>query len=154
MIDIMKNGPKYPHEEEFAKPGGSRILTPFIFMPFTTNCLLHVICNMRFPRSEQKDLLELAKSSCVLQRKGDIYGRIFSVAPWLRYVIPNLSGYKELRKASMEMHSFFEKIIMDYLDSYDESNERNFLDLYFKEMNLKGDASTFKGNSQNQISFL
>ncbi|KAL5273206.1 hypothetical protein ACFFRR_000148 [Megaselia abdita] len=143
MIDIMKNGPKYPHEEEFSKPEGNKFLAPFIFMPFTTNCFLHVMCNIRFPRSEQKDLLELAKSSTILQRVGDIYGRMMGVAPWLVHIFPGMTKFSELRKVSMEMHVFFQKIISHHLDTYDENNERNFIDLYIKEMRLKGTESSF-----------
>lgn len=147
MIDIMKNGPKYSHEEEYSKPEGHQFLAPYIFMPFTTNCFLYVMCNMKFPRSEQSELLELAKSSTVLQRVGDIYGRMIGVAPWLRYIFPDMTKYRELRKVSMEMHRFFEKIIQQHVDTYDESNERNFIDLYIKEMSSKGEGSSFSGRN-------
>lgn len=147
MIDIIKNGPKYPHEKEYSSQDGNKFLTPFIFMPFTTNCFLHVMCNIRFPRSEQNELLALAKASSVFQRVGDIYGRMMGVAPWLRHIFPGLTKFRELRKASLEMHGFFDKIIRHHVDTYDEGNERNFVDLYIKEMALKGEEGSFSGKS-------
>lgn len=106
---------------------------------------------MRFPRSEHKELLDLAKASSVLQRVGCIYGRMFSVVPWLRHIFPGLTGYTDLRKASMEMHEFFERIIKHNVETYDEANERNFIDLYIKEMSLRGEESTY---SSKLLAFL
>ena len=52
MIDIMKNGAKHPHELQFSTTNEKRFLCPYIFMPFTTNCFLHIMCNIRYHRSD------------------------------------------------------------------------------------------------------
>lgn len=56
MIDMIKNGPKYPHEKEFFNDG--KVLCPNVFYPLASNSFLKVLCNERVPRENQEELLK------------------------------------------------------------------------------------------------
>lgn len=56
LIEIIKNGPKYPHENEFFQDG--MVLCPNVFYTTASNSFLKVLCNERFPRENHDQLLQ------------------------------------------------------------------------------------------------
>ncbi|XP_036324622.1 probable cytochrome P450 304a1 [Rhagoletis pomonella] len=139
LLDLIRNGPRYQHEHELSKPGGYRVCVPNIFSPFTYNCFLHVMMHERQPRSEQAEVLHLIKMGMQFQRNGDDYGKMLSIMPWIRYVFPKWSAYDVLTEANKALFEHFEKIVDHHIATYDECSERNFLDLYIKQMRMEHD---------------
>lgn len=97
------------------------------------------------------------KAAFRFQRSGCMFGRIFSVFYGFKYIIPNWSGYNEVRNSSMDIHGiidvstriklmciscpntifpnhFAQKIVLDQYKTFDPTHERHFLDLYFKQI--------------------
>ncbi|XP_053946868.1 probable cytochrome P450 304a1 isoform X1 [Anastrepha ludens] len=136
LLDLIRNGPRYPHEHELSRPGGYRVCVPNVWSPFTYNAFFHIMMNERRPRSEQAEVLQLIKMGMQFQRKGDDYGKMLSIMPWIRHVFPSWSAYDVLTTANKFIFEFFEKIIDHHIDTYDENSERNFIDLYIKQMKM------------------
>ncbi|XP_017464536.1 PREDICTED: probable cytochrome P450 304a1 [Rhagoletis zephyria] len=137
LLDLIRNGPRYPHEHELSKPGGYRIYIPNVLNPLVANSFFHILLNERRTRSEQAVLLHLVKMGMQFQRKADDYGKMLSIMPWIRHVFPKASSYEALMEANVFVYNHFEKIVDYHLRTYDESFERNFVDLYIKQMKLE-----------------
>uniref|UniRef100_A0A1B0BLX1 Cytochrome P450 n=1 Tax=Glossina palpalis gambiensis TaxID=67801 RepID=A0A1B0BLX1_9MUSC len=140
MLDLIRSGPRYEHEKPFVSKDGKRVLLPYFFGHSGLNSFLHVAYNERISRSDQNDLWQLIRITIQFQRNADAYGKMISIMPWIRYVFPKWSGYNVLRESNLYMHEFFSKIIDYHLKTYDENYERNFLDVYIKEM-LKAESN-------------
>ncbi|CAD6992780.1 unnamed protein product [Ceratitis capitata] len=134
LLDLIRKGPRYPHEYELSKPGGYRIFIPNILSPFVGNTFFHILLNERRPRAEHADLLHLVKMGMQFQRKADDYGKMLSIMPWIRHFFPKSSSYDALMESNVFIYKFFEKIVDYHLRTYDECSERNFIDLYIKQM--------------------
>ncbi|XP_061391949.1 uncharacterized protein LOC133327408 [Musca vetustissima] len=134
MLHIIRTGPKYPHEHQFVKEGGYRVLMPYFFNPFSANSVYQVLFNERYPRSEQADMWKLIRLGVQFQRTGDDYGKILSIMPWVRHIFPNWSSYNKLMESNRYLYEFYEKLVDRYIATYDESAERHFVDIYIKEM--------------------
>ena len=72
LLDLIKFGPKYSHEEKYCKSGGLQILTPFIFMPFAANSFFHIICNSSVSREHSQNLYKAVEGVSVFQREASI----------------------------------------------------------------------------------
>lgn len=55
LIEMIKNGPRYPHEKELFNNG--MVLCPNIFYSMTANSFLKVLGGDRIPRQNQDELL-------------------------------------------------------------------------------------------------
>ncbi|XP_073815610.1 probable cytochrome P450 304a1 isoform X5 [Musca autumnalis] len=151
MINLIRNGPQYEHEKQFIAEGGYRILMPYFFSPFSANSVYHIVFNERYPRNEQAELWKLIRLGVQFQRKNDDYGKLVSIMPWIRHIFPNWSSYNQLMESNTYMYNFYEKLVDRHIETYDESSERNFVDLYIREMKkaeMEGttDTTSFKHN--------
>lgn len=68
------------------------------------------------------------------QKAGDDYGKLLSVLPWIRHVFPEKSDYINLRDGNEGLYKFIKLIVDKHLETFDDSHERNFIDLYIREM--------------------
>ncbi|KAH8318745.1 hypothetical protein KR074_005251 [Drosophila pseudoananassae] len=134
MLDLIRNGPKYPHEEAMVKPGGYRVQLPLLFNPFSANSHFHIVYNECQPRQEMGRLIKLCQLGMQFQRNADDYGRMLSILPWIRHLWPKLSGYSQMLEANVFVHKFFADFVDRHLETYEEGVERNFMDVYISEM--------------------
>ncbi|XP_037033214.1 probable cytochrome P450 304a1 [Bradysia coprophila] len=132
LIEIIKNGPKYPHEREMFKDG--MVLCPNVFFTLASNSFLKVLCNERVPRENHDELLRVIKHTDQCMKDADSYGKMFSLMPWIAKIFPNQSDYNKIKKATIAQYDFMKKLIDEQYESYDENHVRHFLDVYFKEM--------------------
>lgn len=80
------------------------------------------------------------------QRTTDAFGKIYSLNPAFAKWFPNRSGFAETRKVSNKLYDYFKRRIDCHMDTYDESHERDFIDMYVKQMKAaeeRGETSTF-----------
>jgi hypothetical protein len=61
MVQMIKDGPRYPHESVFLK-GGGVVSLPKALIGNVANCFLQVVANERLHRSEQEKLFKLVVS--------------------------------------------------------------------------------------------
>ncbi|XP_053691403.1 probable cytochrome P450 304a1 [Sabethes cyaneus] len=132
LVDVLRYGQKYDYEREFMKDG--YVKCPAVFSICFSNAFLYVLSGERIPREEAGPLFESGKDALIFQRLGDDFGTILSLLPWTKHFFPNATNYNRLRNASMRLNAFIESVIQKQLCSYDDSHIRNFLDLYYKEM--------------------
>ncbi|XP_055924040.1 probable cytochrome P450 304a1 [Eupeodes corollae] len=147
LIDLIRNGPKFEHEKSISRKG--QLLCPLAFSPCTASSILHVMFNERFSRSNQSSLVKLGYYGMVLQRKADHYGKILSVIPWIRHLFPEKSSYRPMLESNRFLYKFFEDLIQKYSKTFDENHERNFVDLYLKEMKKE----QMEGNIETSYSY-
>ncbi|XP_075147802.1 putative cytochrome P450 304a1 [Haematobia irritans] len=134
MLDLIRRGPRYEHEKRYVKEGGYRILLPYFFSPFSANSVFHIIFNERYARPDQAPLWELIRLGVQFQRIGDDYGKLLSIMTWVRHIFPNWCSYNALKESNTYMYNFFEKHVDRHLQTYCESSERNFIDMYITQM--------------------
>lgn len=81
------------------------------------------------------------------QRKTDEYGKLYSAIPAVATLFPEKSDFNAGRRASLRLFEIFQKMIDAQINTYDESHDRNFIDMYYRQMKeaeAKGDEnSTF-----------
>lgn len=135
LLDMMKQGPKYPHEKEIVSKNKANC--PLVFTSCTSNSFFHILFNERRQRSDHEQLLKICESFLVFQRQGDDYGRMVSMMPWIRHFFPKLSGFKVLRKVFMEQYDLFKEMVEDHLTRFNPNDcdeDVSFMELYIREM--------------------
>uniref|UniRef100_A0A336KN19 CSON013586 protein n=1 Tax=Culicoides sonorensis TaxID=179676 RepID=A0A336KN19_CULSO len=140
FISIVKNGPQFDHEKQFFR-GDGFVNCPSAFFMCLGNCFLQVLLGERLPREEQHTIARAGILGILFQRTADDYGKLLSVAPWIRFFFPEASGYNIFKRTNKGLYAFMKNLIDKQLKTFDpEKEERHFLDLYFKEMQgLKDD---------------
>lgn len=68
------------------------------------------------------------------QRKTDEYGKLYSVIPAVAKLFPEKSDYAAGRRASVRLFEIFKKMIDEQISTYDDSHDRNFIDMYVRKM--------------------
>ncbi|XP_031627919.1 probable cytochrome P450 304a1 [Contarinia nasturtii] len=133
FIDIVQNGPKYPHEKKYVS--GSKILMPYAISPVFGNCFIATLLNNEtIPRESMDGLYRAMENAFIFQRKSDIYGKLYSIIPSFAKYFPGWSDYKIGRKCSMDLYNYFEQIINEQIQTFDESHERHFVDMYINKL--------------------
>lgn len=87
------------------------IMMPNIFFMAFINSFMAVFSRERWPRSKHHELIKLGRGAMVFQRAGDDMGRALSQTPWLRHIIPEMSGYNDLKRGNKVIYEFIEVII-------------------------------------------
>jgi hypothetical protein len=144
FIQMVKEGPKFDHENEFLGKNG-RVQLPHALIATMGNCFLQVFIGKRFPRAEQGKLIEAGKGGFGFLMNTNEYGNVLSILPWIRHFAPDASKFNVMRRSSMILYNFVKEIIDKELESYQEGEVRHFIDLYAKEMreNHKNENSAF-----------
>ncbi|CAK1545866.1 unnamed protein product [Leptosia nina] len=132
MIDMVKNGPKNDIEKKIVN--GDLIYLPHFFdVPFI-NGMLHVFVNTTLPRDKYPMLWNLGKNSLIFQRSSNDLGGALVITPWLRNILPNYSGFNDLTSGTKALYDFYGDLIRNAMDTFDETHERHFIDMYIKKM--------------------
>ncbi|KAL5293053.1 hypothetical protein ACFFRR_011678 [Megaselia abdita] len=144
LISLMKEGPKYSHEHKYAKKNQIRI--PYAISPFTTNSFFHMLFGQRYSRSEHAELLKFSDAAFAFTRNTNEYGRLISMLPWVRYIFPGLSGFKDLFEVNIDQYNFFKKRVEDRIATFKgDEDDMSFLDLFIKEWKQgKHDPESFE----------
>ncbi|GAB0087450.1 Cytochrome P450 [Sergentomyia squamirostris] len=132
FLDILRGGPKYPHEHELLKDGYA--LVPEIFYAASGNAFLKIMSGDKLARSEQGILFETGRAGLQFQAAGDDYGKMLSVIPWIRHIFPGKCDYLNLLEGNSGVYKFIKSIIDKHIETFDESHERNFIDLYIQQV--------------------
>lgn len=82
------------------------VLMPDLFFAVFMNSFMAVFTRQHWPRSKHHELLKVARGAMVFQRAGDDMGRALSQTPWLRHVMPEFSGYNDLREGNKCLYDF------------------------------------------------
>ncbi|KAK2703313.1 hypothetical protein QYM36_018226, partial [Artemia franciscana] len=86
-----------------------------------------------------RDLLSKVDASF---RSGGATGGYLNMFPWLRFIIPRLSGYLDMKESVESLQDFLKETIKEHKTSLDRSNPRDFIDIFLLEMENQTDPST------------
>lgn len=149
LIAMIKEGPRYEHEKAFLRRG--ELSLPKALIGSLTNCFLQVIASDRLPRADQAKIFKAGYGAMTFQVMTNEYGKLFSLIPWIRFLFPEISSFRQVRDASMEMSSLMRGIIDKTLSTYQDGHVRNFIDLYIKEMNEANVTGVNRGYLYDQL---
>lgn len=109
------------------------MLLPFAFSPVFVHSLHYVLFNDTIPRENCAELYKAIETAFNFQRYTDNYGKLFSMVPILTKLCPGACDYKILRESALFLREFIKNLLDEQIQTFDESHERNFVDLYVKK---------------------
>ncbi|KAL6436702.1 hypothetical protein ACFW04_004856 [Cataglyphis niger] len=77
----------------------------------------------------------------------DMSGGILSALPWLRYVAPEISGYKTLVALNNELKNLLMEAINKHKQQYVKGEDKDFIDAFLQEMYTENDKSIFSDDN-------
>ncbi|ODM88681.1 Methyl farnesoate epoxidase [Orchesella cincta] len=110
------------------------------------NALWSVVSCQRFQHDDPQLMKLVNNTSKAVQ---DIFekGGLIAFIPWLRHIMPEMSGYKGFRETMDENRKWFEEIVEEHKKTYQEDNLRDFIDVYLAEVKKTTDSnSVFYGS--------
>lgn len=96
-------------------------------------------------------LNRIGKNAIEFATKGDSYGRMFSLVPALAKFFPGISGYKVIRKASVELYKTAESLVMEQWRTFQVNIDRHYLDIYFNQLKKDQNNSEKSSFTRNNI---
>ncbi|CAL8133539.1 unnamed protein product [Orchesella dallaii] len=109
------------------------------------NALWTILSSQRFKHDDPK-LSQLTDSA--INTFNDIFenGSLIIFMPWLRYVLPEYSGFNAIRRVVDQFKNFLEGTVKEHKESLQEENLKDFIDVYLAEMKkAKDETSHFYG---------
>lgn len=98
------------------------------------NVTWKILRGTRFELNDPKliELMEMIHRSFQII---DMSGGVLSQMPWLRYIAPNMTGYRPLIATLKPLWEFLKQTINEVQKSYDQSSEpSNFIEFYCREI--------------------
>lgn len=125
------------------------VVLPNYFNIFVLNTLWLMMAGIRYNK-DNKDLKLLQDILNDLFASIDMMGALFSHFPFLRYIIPEASGYNNFVSCHNKMHAFMKREVDNHKKSFKPSEEpRDLIDAYLKVLH-SGDENN---NGQIDESF-
>lgn len=85
------------------------------------------------------------------QTTANEYANIFSLIPWIRFLFPEMSSFRQCREASMTLFNTIKEIVEEQIATYEEGHIRNFVDVYIKRLKSKELDDEKVGFSYDQL---
>ncbi|XP_072752926.1 probable cytochrome P450 305a1 [Anoplolepis gracilipes] len=126
--------------QERLKDGGVRHMQTVI-APTVINVLWALVTGKKL--SEDQSRLE--NFIHLMSRRSQIFdlaGGILSGFPWLRFVIPEISGYKLLVTLNNELKNLLMETVNEHKQRYVEKKEEDFIDAFLHEMFTRKDNTS------------
>lgn len=110
------------------------------------NSLWIVVSQQRFKHDDPK-LAKLVENTHKMTTQLFLKGAKIVLAPWLRHIAPNWSGYNMVRQLIEENRDWFEENLKERKRTFQEDTIRDFIDVYLAEMKKTTDPnSVFYGD--------
>lgn len=81
------------------------------------------------------------------QRSSDALGRLVTLVPSLRHVMPGKTGYKECVETSIYAWEFVKEKVQEHLKTLDKEFQRDYVDTYIDKMKSE---KAFSGNMRKR----
>ncbi|KAJ8716133.1 hypothetical protein PYW08_013418 [Mythimna loreyi] len=111
---------------------GKPILVNNMFNITVVNILWRLVAGKRYDLEDRK-LSLLCDLIMRLFRAVDMSGGILNFMPFVRHVLPGISGYKELSSIHKALHDFLRETIEQHQQSIDVNNPRDVIDSFLIE---------------------
>ncbi|XP_059054095.1 farnesoate epoxidase-like [Achroia grisella] len=112
---------------------GTPVLVNQMFHVPITNILWRVVAGKRYSLNDER-LIRLCELVTRLFRLSNMSGGVLTIMPFLRYVVPDLIGYNEMKSVHRKLHGFILETIKEHRDSIDINNPRDVIDAFLIEM--------------------
>jgi len=124
--------------EFFREKNGKPILVQNLFNVAILNVLWVIVANHRYDLSDPKaqHLVKLITESIQVENL-----RFLFAIPWSRFVAPEWTGWNKQKQVVTETQQLMRDIVKQHVETYDEDNMRDFVDVYLREMKTSADVS-------------
>lgn len=78
----------------------------------------------------------------------DMSGGMLGQFPWLRYIMPEKTGYNMINQLNYELRDFFREKIRKHHEDWEPNRNDDLMYTYITQMKNEGQDSTFTGNLQ------
>ncbi|XP_049815469.1 probable cytochrome P450 304a1 [Schistocerca nitens] len=133
LVELIRGGRE---DQAVVRPssGASSVLLPEALAPGFINGLLHVYTGARLPRSADSTARMLGRAALQFTKASDTTGGFLTLHPWLSWLAPRLSGYRDHVQSSEKMRLFLEQSIEEHKKTYSDEYMRDFIDSYLREI--------------------
>ncbi|XP_050460249.1 probable cytochrome P450 303a1 [Cataglyphis hispanica] len=111
------------------------------------NSIWRMMAGKRYDTGD-KEVIYLQRNLSKLLREIDIIGAPFSHFPLLRFIAPELSGYKSFLQTHEEMWAFLKEELHNHKNTFVSNAPRDLIDVYLTMLNSKDCSDTF---SESQL---
>lgn len=145
LVNFMKYAKYSPKDSDIIRTDGCFLL-PDILYPIMLNAIMSVFdMEPALPDTDRyRSFRKIGRSAMDLQHGMHPTGAL-SLVPWIRYLLPETSGYNKLTASNKVLFPFFKSVIEEIKQTRVNDEVRNFNDRYFDKMraNENEEYSTF-----------
>ncbi|XP_015517474.2 methyl farnesoate epoxidase [Neodiprion pinetum] len=120
------------------------------------NSLWYLTANTRYDQEkEDAGLAEIVQIISDIFKDSDVSGGVLNYFPFLRYIVPGLSGYKSRNDRQMRVWHFFRNLVDQHKTSVNfHHGHRDLIDAYLSEIELQKFNSSSSFNELQLIALL
>lgn len=153
MAEIIGNEAMHVRQDfqVMVDAANGRAIVPMqtVFSVYILNTLWLMMAGIRYSR-ENKDLKRLQSLLHELFASIDMMGALFSHFPFMRFIAPNFSGYKQFVEIHEHMHKFIGEEVENHKKTFNINDEpRDLMEVYLKI--LESNQSKPDSFSQEQL---
>ncbi|XP_046679618.1 probable cytochrome P450 304a1 isoform X2 [Homalodisca vitripennis] len=131
FIDLVQSR----HVEGVCEEG--KVMVPPAFYAYFLNLSLHIFLGTRMPPAQHHKLREFAYTAYKFLLAIDPTTGAINMTPWIRHLVPELSGFNDCMRSSDFIKQFIKALIEEHKDTFIPDALRDFCDVYLKEMKDK-----------------
>lgn len=115
-----------------------------LLAPSVLSVLWSLVAGTRILRTDPQLLLLLD----LFNRRSKVFdmsGGALSHFPFLRFIVPEKSGYNLIKRVNNELYSFFMKTIKSHYETWSEDKEDDVIHAFISEINKNSNSNIFTG---------
>ncbi|XP_012279451.1 probable cytochrome P450 303a1 [Orussus abietinus] len=145
--DVYVKAEDYAEVRRMAQSSGTILSMDDIFGVPVLNSLWRMMAGKRFS-TDDKRMIYLQKILTKLLKKVDMVGCLFSHFPILRYVAPEMSGYRRFVDTHQQLWAFFDAELQSHKTTIESETPRDLMDSYLNILRSENYNETF---SESQL---
>ncbi|XP_061937436.1 methyl farnesoate epoxidase [Apis cerana] len=140
--DLYMNANEYTENNMTQSQSGTIISMHNIFGITVLNSLWKMLTGKRY-NIDDKQLIYFQRILSVILNEIDMLGAPFSHFPLLRFIAPEISGYKSFVKIHEELWKFFKDEVNNHKNTFNLDSPGNLIDIYLTILNSENYGKTF-----------
>ncbi|XP_071574956.1 probable cytochrome P450 303a1 [Temnothorax nylanderi] len=147
VADLYMKAEDYAEVRKVSQSAGMIIPMHDAFGVTVLNTLWRMMAGRRYDTGD-KELTHLQQILTKLLKEIDIIGAPFSHFPLLRFIAPELSGYKAFVETHQELWAFLKEELYNHKNTFLSDAPRDLMDVYLTVLNSRHCSDTF---SESQL---
>nr|QTC11261.1 cytochrome P450 303A1 [Phenacoccus solenopsis] len=143
LVNMFEEKLKY----ESDKNGGAIVPMRDAFSVYVLNTLWSMLASIRYS-PDDGELKSLQSLLTELFANIDMVGALFSQFPFLRYVAPEKSGYKQFVSIHQRVWAFLKAELDNHKDTFEYNSPRDLMDVYLQMLHSQDKTPSF---SESQL---